>query len=179
MKSRSISSNPSSSVQPGMVAPFASRGLDPRAPPPGDAGVKECLAGVGIPLSPKPRILFVDDEPAVLSGIRKVLWKEPYEVLTAQSPEEAMRLMTASSNIDVIISDECMPGMSGSEFLRVVRSLLPNTPRIILTGHANLSPAMRAISGGGIFRFLTKPCEPAVLNSAIREALQLSSRPRA
>ena len=74
--------------------------------------------------------------------------------------------------MDVVVSDENMPGMTGSEFLAVVYEKYPDTIRIILTGHASLDVAIRAINEGQIYRFFTKPWNDADLAITIRQALQ-------
>ena len=117
------------------------------------------------------KILFVDDEPNVLSALARSLHKEPYEVISASSAQMALDLLSRLV-VDVVISDEQMPGMLGSQFLALVAQRYPETIRIILTGHANLSSAIRAINEGEIYRFLTKPCHEADLALAIRQALE-------
>ena len=117
------------------------------------------------------KVMFVDDEPHVTAGLKRTLRKEPYTVLSANSADEALDILKREP-VDVIVSDENMPGMSGAEFLTVVRRKYPDTIRIILTGHANLDAAIRAINGGEIYRFLTKPCNEVDLSVTIRQALQ-------
>jgi DNA-binding NtrC family response regulator len=84
---------------------------------------------------------------------------------------DALELL-ASEPVDVVVSDERMPGMSGSEFLGLVRRKYPQTVRIILTGHASLEAAIRSINEGEIYRFFTKPCNIFDLAITIRHALQ-------
>lgn len=117
-----------------------------------------------------PTVLIVDDEPLVLSVIRDILAKGPYEIHTARSGSEALDLMT-HQRIDVVISDERMPGMPGSEFLAIVKKRHPETVRMILTGHASVEAAIKAINEGEIYRFLTKPCNGEQLHNAVKEAL--------
>ncbi len=117
------------------------------------------------------KVLIVDDEPAIRDILKDVLSREPYDILTAGSAEEALTLL-AREPVDVVISDEKMPGISGSEFLAVVRQKFPDTIRIILTGHASLESAIRAINEGEIYRFFTKPCNVRDLAITIRQALQ-------
>ncbi len=74
--------------------------------------------------------------------------------------------------VDVVVSDERMPGMSGSQFLAEVRKKYPNTIRMILSGQADLEAAVRAINEGEVYRFLLKPCNPADLRITIRQALE-------
>jgi DNA-binding NtrC family response regulator len=116
-------------------------------------------------------ILIVDDEPFITEILTEALSREPYVILTAGSAEDALGLL-AQMQVDVIISDEKMPGMSGSEFLAVVRKKYPDTIRMILTGHGSLESAMRAINEGQIYRFFTKPCNVLDLAMTIRKAIQ-------
>jgi DNA-binding NtrC family response regulator len=125
----------------------------------------------------KPQVLFVDDEVAVLEALRSALRKATFAVLTATSATEALKLLK-DRPIDVVVSDERMPGMLGSEFLGYVRQLHPNTIRIMLTGQASLDGAIRAINEGEIYRFLTKPCNPVQLVHTIDDALTIKSLAR-
>ncbi len=118
------------------------------------------------------KVLFVDDEPNILESLRKTLRKESYEFLVAHSAAEAMAILKRES-VQVVVSDEQMPGMSGSHFLSIMRQEQPQTIRILLTGHASIEAAMRAINEGAIYRFLTKPCNALDLAITIRRALQL------
>jgi two-component system, probable response regulator PhcQ len=115
------------------------------------------------------RVLIVDDEPAVLEGVRLALRREPYEIVTTDSAAKALEFL-GGSRVDVVVSDERMPGMRGSAFLASVRLRYPDTIRIMLTGQASLEAAIRAINDGEVFRFLLKPCQPADLAQAIRSA---------
>jgi DNA-binding NtrC family response regulator len=115
--------------------------------------------------------MFVDDEPHVTEGLKRALRREPYSVLSANSASEALDILKREP-VDVVVSDEKMPGMSGADFLAVVRQKYPDTIRIILTGHATLDAAIHAINGGEIYRFLTKPCNEVDLSVTIRQALE-------
>ncbi|HXG18064.1 MAG TPA: hybrid sensor histidine kinase/response regulator [Methylomirabilota bacterium] len=126
----------------------------------------------------QPCVLLVDDEPLITTTLKRVLRKEPYDICTANSGAEALQIL-ARKPVDVIVSDERMPGMSGSEFLAVARQQYPDTVRIILTGQANLEAAIRAINEGAICRFLTKPCKEDDLTFAINEALRQKIQERA
>ena len=117
------------------------------------------------------KVLVVDDEPTITDMLRDVLSLEPYEILSANSAEEALAILEWEQ-MDVVISDERMPGMSGSEFIALVRQKYPDTIRIILTAYARLDAAIRAINEGEIYRFFTKPCSMIDLAAAIRQALQ-------
>ena len=119
----------------------------------------------------KHKVMIIDDEPAITDMFEDALSREPYDVLCAASAEEALPIL-AQEQVDVVISDERMPGMSGSEFLSLVRQEYPDTIRMILTGHASLESAVRAINEGEIYRFFTKPCNVIDLAMTIRHALQ-------
>jgi two-component system probable response regulator PhcQ len=116
-------------------------------------------------------VLFVDDEPNVTEALKRALRKEPYTVLSAGSAEEALRILSLEP-VDVVVTDEQMPGMPGSELLAVVCRQYPDTVRIILTGHASLQAALVAINKGEIYRFLTKPINELELTVTIRQAIQ-------
>ena len=119
----------------------------------------------------KHTILIIDDDTAIREMMKESFSKEPYTVLIASSADEALSILSQGP-VDVVISDEKMPGMSGSELLAVVRKKYPDTIRMILTGHANLDTAIRAINEGEIYRFFRKPCNMIDLAITVRHALQ-------
>jgi DNA-binding NtrC family response regulator len=123
----------------------------------------------------KPRILLVDDDPHVTAGLQRSLRKEPYEIFTAHSADEALQLLEQQP-VDVIVSDEKMPGMSGSELLARVHQSYPDIVRIILSGQASIEAALRAINEAEVYRFLTKPCNSADLTGAIEHGLEWRER---
>lgn len=116
-------------------------------------------------------VLFVDDEPGITQSIKRALRKEPYEIITANSAEEALELLK-QHRASVVVSDEKMPKVSGSEFLSAVRREYPDTVRMLFTGYASLETATRALNAGEVFRFLKKPCNEIDLAIAIRQGLQ-------
>ncbi|NJN64993.1 MAG: response regulator [Acidobacteria bacterium] len=116
-------------------------------------------------------VVLVDDEPNVTAALKRRMRNEPYEVLMASSAREALTLFE-NQRIDLIISDEQMPGMKGSELLALVNQRYPETIRMILTGHASLDSAIRAINEGEIYRFFVKPCNEVDLIFSVRHALQ-------
>jgi DNA-binding NtrC family response regulator len=115
-------------------------------------------------------ILLVDDEPNVTDALKRALRREPYEILTATSGPAALELLERH-HVDVVISDEQMPGMSGSVFLSAVRKQFPHTIRMILSGQASLEAAVRAINEGEVYRFFLKPCNPTDLAFTVQQAL--------
>jgi DNA-binding NtrC family response regulator len=116
-------------------------------------------------------VLLVDDEPKVLSALKRLLRKEPYEILTAGCAAEAA-VVLENGPVDLIVCDEQMPGMPGSEFLAQVAREYPDVVRIILTGHPTLASALRAINEGRIYQYLTKPCNELDLLISMRRALE-------
>ena len=119
----------------------------------------------------KHKVLIVDDEQSTRKLMEEALGMEPYELLIAESAEKALEIFR-NEPVDVVISDEMMPGMPGSEFLALVRKKYPDTVRMILTGHASIESAIRAINEGRIYHFFTKPCRMYDLAITIRKALQ-------
>lgn len=117
------------------------------------------------------RILFVDDEPNLTAALARSMRRESFEVFCAKSADEALEIL-AHESMDVVISDDLMPGMRGSELLSIVSKQYPDTVRIILTGHADVQSAIQAINEGEIYRFLTKPCHEADLILTIRQGLE-------
>lgn len=119
----------------------------------------------------KNRILLVDDESNVLSALKRALFDEPLEIASVTSAEEALEVMSKDS-FKVVVSDERMIGMQGAEFLAQVRAVYPQTIRIMLTGHATLEAAMKAVNEGEIYRFFAKPWDDQNLKFAIRSAIE-------
>lgn len=117
-----------------------------------------------------PVVLLVDDEPLVTAGLKRQMRDSGFRVLEASSAEQALRIVR-STPVDVIVADEQMPGVPGSELVAVVFREFPQVIRIILSGHASLDAAIRAINEGQIYRFLTKPCHAIDLVATIRKAL--------
>ena len=119
----------------------------------------------------KPTILFVDDEPHVTHSLTRALYGRPYALLRAHSSQEALALL-AQQPIDIVIADEKMPGLPGSELLALVRKQFPHTIRMVLTGQASIEAAVRAINEGAIHRWLMKPCGTMELLEAIEATLK-------
>src|SRR5450631_4533885 len=105
-----------------------------------------------------PRILFVDDEPNLLAGLRRMLRTkgDVWDMQFAESGRQALTLM-GEEPFDVVVSDMRMPGMDGGQLLAEVRRLYPRTARIILSGHADQAAIIAAI--GPTQQYLAKPCE--------------------
>lgn len=119
--------------------------------------------------SAKARILFVDDEPRILVAM-KALFRSQYEVFTANSGAQAMELLQ-SEPVDVVVSDQRMPNMTGVEVLREARKLRPRAIRVLLTGYSDLSAILDAINDGEIFRYINKPWSNPDLRATIAAAV--------
>jgi CheY-like chemotaxis protein len=119
---------------------------------------------------PPPRLLFVDDEPAVLEALAVNL-RRGFEVVTVTSGEDGLEYLRAQSDFAVVVSDMRMPKMDGATFLARAREIAPDVVRILLTGQTDLEAAIKAVNHGQLFRFLTKPCPRDTLRSAIDSAV--------
>lgn len=120
-------------------------------------------------------ILCVDDEPGVLSTLKEQLLADfiaTHDVVTATSGEEALAFVEAARSeheiIELIITDQMMPNMKGDEFLKHVHTVLPDTMKILLTGHAGLDSAIKAINEGGLNRYIEKPWNAEAMRDDIK-----------
>ncbi|GGC65103.1 hypothetical protein GCM10011396_10110 [Undibacterium terreum] len=118
---------------------------------------------------PQRTLLIVDDEPNILASIRRLLRREGYQILVANSGMEGLSILETNS-VDVIISDQRMPNMTGVEFLRKAKLSHPDTVRIVLSGYTELQSITDAINEGAIYKFLTKPWDDEQLRLNIQEA---------
>lgn len=112
------------------------------------------------------KVLIIDDEPNVLAGLRRHLRKS-FDILTAESGDEALRLVKTKGPFAVVVCDMHMPGMNGIEVLGRLRTTAPDTVRMMLTGNADQQTAADAVNEGNVFRFLTKPCSRETLTEGI------------
>ena len=119
------------------------------------------------------RLLLVDDEQNVINALGRLFRREGYRILTANSPAEGFDLL-AKNTVQVIVSDQRMPDMTGTEFFSRVRQLYPATMRIVLTGYTDIDSVKDAINHGAIYKFLTKPWDDDELRDQIREAFRLA-----
>lgn len=116
------------------------------------------------------KILFVDDEPAVLSGYQRLLHSE-FKVDTAVGGAGALIAIESNGPYAVVVSDLQMPQMDGIQFFSKVKTSSPDTIGILLTGNAGVQSAISAVNEGNIFRFLTKPCSKELLCQTLNTAL--------
>ncbi|SDU26136.1 response regulator [Halopseudomonas salegens] len=117
------------------------------------------------------RIMFVDDEERILRSLA-LQFRRHYQVLTESNPLRALQRLQQEP-VDIIVSDQRMPQMSGSQLLAQVQERYPQTLRILLTGYSDLDAAVDALNSGGIFRYLTKPWDPQAMAGTLRQAAQL------
>ncbi len=116
-------------------------------------------------------LLLLDDEANILSSLTRVLRGENYTLLRASNAEDAFKLL-ATHRVGVVLSDQRMQGMSGTEFLRRTKQLYPETVRMILSGYAELKSVTDAINEGSVYKFLIKPWDDAQLRDNIQEAFR-------
>jgi FixJ family two-component response regulator len=116
-------------------------------------------------------LLLVDDEENITSALVRLLRRDGYNILRANSGEAGLALL-AQNEVGVIISDQRMPGMNGVEFLSKVREQYPDTVRIVLSGYTELNSVTDAINRGAVYKFLTKPWEDDLLRANVEEAFQ-------
>ncbi len=121
--------------------------------------------------NPEHTLLIVDDEAHLLSALTRLFRKERFALRTAMSGAAALEILRANP-IDVVLCDEAMPGMRGTEALRVIKNRWPDTVRLMMTGNADLELALRAINEGEAYRFIQKPWNETELLITIYQALE-------
>lgn len=125
-------------------------------------------------MSHRARILFVDDEERIVN-LLKISFRTEYEVHVATGAEQALDIMRRVG-IDVIVSDQRMPGMSGTELLGQVRECSPRTVRLLLTGYSDLAAIVGSVNEGEVYRFINKPWQHEDLKATIAEAVDVARR---
>src|SRR5690606_16476710 len=116
-------------------------------------------------------LLLLDDEENILRALARLLRRDGYRILMATRAQDAFELL-AKHDVQVILSDQRMPEMSGTEFLSLVKDLYPNTIRIVLSGYTDLKSVTDAINQGAIYKFLTKPWDDEQLRQNINQAFR-------
>ncbi|MDQ1817384.1 EAL domain-containing protein [Massilia sp. CCM 9210] len=120
---------------------------------------------------PRKTLLIVDDDLFMLDILANLFGRDGYHILCARSAAEGFDML-ALNEVQVILCDECMPAMSGTEFLDKVKELYPKTFRIVLSGNTDLESIMKAVNCGAIFRFYTKPWDNNLLRDHVRDAFR-------
>lgn len=121
----------------------------------------------------KPKIMILDDEEESLITF-EASFDDEFHILKANSTEVAFNLLKDHPDISVIVSDQRMPDMTGSEFFSKIKDLYPHVPRILLTGYSELSSAVEGINQGMIYKYLSKPYHPDETLDVLRKAIQLN-----
>ena len=119
----------------------------------------------------RPTLLLLDDEKNILRALTRVLRRDGYRILSTTSVQEAFSLL-AENDVQVIVSDQRMPEMSGTDFLSQVKAIHPDTVRIVLSGYTDLKSVTDAINEGAIYKFLTKPWDDKQIREHIQQAFQ-------
>ena len=119
------------------------------------------------------RILIVDDEVNIIRALKRLLRREGYEIKTAESGEEGLEILK-KEQVDLIISDQRMPGMKGVEFLEHAQQICPQSVRMILSGYTDLQSVTEAVNRGHVFKFILKPWDDNELKDVIRQALAMA-----
>jgi EAL domain-containing protein (putative c-di-GMP-specific phosphodiesterase class I)/CheY-like chemotaxis protein len=119
----------------------------------------------------RPTVLFVDDEPEITDSLRAAMRTEPFTVVTTNSATEGLEVLR-QRQVDVVVSDERMPGLGGAAFLSAVRTEFPEVGRVILTGQASVEATIAAINDAQVFRVLTKPCPVDEIVACLNELVE-------
>jgi len=117
-----------------------------------------------------PKVLCVDDEELLLKSLKRVLGREPYELLTASDGYEALEILS-KNEIALVIADQRMPRMTGTELLAKVRQQSKETVRVILSGYADLEVMMDSINRGNVYMYIKKPWADDRLRAQVRQCL--------
>ena len=125
---------------------------------------------MGSKSNPKPKLLVIDDEPDNLDLLYRTFYRD-FQVLRANGGLEALELLDREGEVAVIISDQRMPIMSGTEFLSQMAVKYPDTMRIILTGYTDVEDLVEAINTSKVFKYVTKPWDEKELKNVVRQAI--------
>ena len=117
-------------------------------------------------------VLFVDDEPRILSAIKRLIRPLELKAYFAESGADGLQVLK-EHHIDLVISDMRMPEMDGAQFLTEVKKLWPDTVRMLLTGYADISSTIEALNNGGIYRYISKPWDDIELKKIIGDGLKI------
>lgn len=118
--------------------------------------------------SPKPCLLVVDDEPEICESVAYLVGRR-FRVLKAHSAAEAVELM-AKNDVQIIMTDQRMPEVTGVEMLQKLKTHYPEAVRILFTGYADINSVIAAINQGHVYRYLTKPWQPDELEAILLDA---------
>jgi DNA-binding NtrC family response regulator len=120
----------------------------------------------------KSAILIVDDESSVISALKRTFMNDDIHIISAASGEQGLKMLEGA-RVDLVISDQNMPGMDGIDFVKKVRTTYPDILTIILTAHADIDNALAAINTAGVYKFIVKPWNGDELRMTVKRALEL------
>jgi len=121
----------------------------------------------------KHTILFVDDEESIIKALQRLFRKENYKILTASNGQDALEILKKYENrISLMISDQRMPGMTGSQFLEKAKKIFPNAIRFLLTGYSDMDAIVDAVNRGEIHRYINKPWNDENMILQVRQAIE-------
>lgn len=116
-------------------------------------------------------VIVVDDEPNILKTMQRIFRREQYRIICVDSGAEGLKIISETPSVAVIISDQRMPEMSGSDFLVLSRERAPDAIRMLLTGYSDLSTTITAMNEGGATHFISKPWDDATLIQTVRDGV--------
>ena len=117
------------------------------------------------------KILIVDDEMSIIAALTRILNCESYCILSTDSPEEAIKILQGNK-IDVMVSDQRMPDITGLELLKYSKTISPGTVRILMTGYSDIGVAISLINEGDVFYYISKPWDNEDIRSIIKRAVE-------
>jgi len=118
-------------------------------------------------------ILLVDDEKSIINALKRLFRKEGYQILTALNGLQGVKVLeNCLEPVSLIISDQRMPEMTGSEFLEKAKELFPNAIRFLLTGYSNMDEVIDAVNKGKIHRYITKPWNDDDMRLQVEQGLK-------
>ncbi len=120
----------------------------------------------------KPIVLIVDDEAGVISALKRTFMNDDIHIISAASGEQGLKILEGA-RVDLVISDQNMPGMDGIDFVRQIRASYPEVLTIILTAYADIKNALLAINQAGVYKFIIKPWDDDELRITVKRALEL------
>ena len=121
----------------------------------------------------RPTIIFIDDEERIVRSLA-VMFKGQYNVVATTNPREVLDVIKRQ-RVHLVVSDQRMPEVVGVDLLREVRALSPLTMRVLLTGYSDLAAIVGSINDGEIFRFVSKPWDPAEFRATVDSAVSIAT----
>ena len=127
------------------------------------------------PVGPRPRVLIVDDEQAILNTLRRLLRNEGYEIFVVRSGNKALQVLETLGSVDLLVTDFRMADMTGIQLLEQVRERWPETQRVMLTGYSEVGTILDAVNRGSVYKYLVKPWNDEELKLNLRRSIEQGS----